>query len=731
MKLPLRAMPFCVVTALAFAALPSSAQTNPQALPVNAVPNIGFFGEFRHVTISPDSKLVVSARESRVKLWDFATGRLLRNMNAGSDVTAVVFSPDSKTILSASKDKTAKLWDVTTGRVVGTFEGHSATVNAVAFSADGSRILSASDDKTVKLWDVATGRLLRTFVGHSGKVGSVAFSPDGSRVLSGANDQTARLWDVANGSLVRTFQAEPNLRPYSELRQEDSAVPVAFLRDGARIVLGGGSVTLWNTASGQLLRTFEANIAGQFLASALSFEVSVDDNRLAAHVLLARRQGTERCYVSPCPPSGTMVRGSDATAIWDVTTGRQLRLWSSDVRQPAMSRDGAHLLTESQLEDTVTGRVVRKFQRLSPFGEMAVLSPNGERAAVGSRQAPSIWSISTGQLLRTLKPTTEPKNTQRLLAAAFSEESDRMMTISLDNSNSVWVVIRDVEKDQILKSTNIKSYADTAAISADWNLALLASQDSAQLWSLSSGTLVRKFASKGYVKSVAVSRDGTRVAVGTDRVTVWDAVTGELLREVHPVEKGGDIITLVFSPDGTKLISAEDTSGWLSPVKVWDVTNGQLLLDVKGYVWTAAFSPDGKRIIARDYSRAVKSWDLATKQLIRDIDVSEFPGNVRASAISADATRVLVTDNRAAVWSLESGELLATLITSENGEWVVFTPEGYFDGTKNATDMFTVVRSLDIVATDEVEKTLRRPDLLRQKLKASPVGMPRPIESRH
>ena len=56
---------------------------------------------------------------------------------------------------------------------------HSAQVTSVAFSPDGRSVLSGSGDKTVKLWDAATGRLVRTFEGHSDWVNSVAFSQIG------------------------------------------------------------------------------------------------------------------------------------------------------------------------------------------------------------------------------------------------------------------------------------------------------------------------------------------------------------------------------------------------------------------------------------------------------------------------------------------------------------------------------------------------------------------------
>ena len=67
----------------------------------------------------------------------------------------VAFSPDVKTVASASQDSSVKLWDVSTKQELSTLKGHERTVSALAFSPDGKTLTGAWEGKII-LWLAAT-----------------------------------------------------------------------------------------------------------------------------------------------------------------------------------------------------------------------------------------------------------------------------------------------------------------------------------------------------------------------------------------------------------------------------------------------------------------------------------------------------------------------------------------------------------------------------------------------
>ncbi len=374
-----------------------------------------------NVALSPDgARILTASRDKTAKLWDAASGKLLASFAHQGRVLQGVFSPDGTRILTASGDGTAKLWDATSGKLITSF-GHQDEVNHATFSQDGTRILTASADNSAKLWDAASGKLIASF-DHGDEVNDAVFSPDGARILTASKDKTAKLWDGASGRLIASFV------------HQDEISHGAFSPDGTRILTASRDKTakLWDAASGKLIASFD-------------------------------HQGS--------------------------------------VKNAAFSPDGARILTASadhsaKLWDAASGKLLASFAHQDEVG--GVVRVERSLGGVGSYRA-----------------------IRMSLQAAFSTDGTRILTAGKDKTAKLW----DATSGKSISSLVHQDTVENATFSANGTRILTASTDhSANLWDTASGKLIASFEHLGPFFHAAFSPDGTRIltASADHSAKLWD-----------------------------------------------------------------------------------------------------------------------------------------------------------------------------------------------------------------
>lgn len=174
---------------------------------------------------SPNGKIVAVSFGGMVFLWDAQTGQLLHRLideNAKLYGDAVlshkgivsqsIFTKDSKIVITAAGDGTAKSWDVTTGRLARTFNKHSYNINHVALSPDERILATSSARDTFQLWNRETGELIWNSPTIGRGLNYLSFSPDGKRILS-RTDSKLTIWDLESRKSLEEISVPDELYP--------------------------------------------------------------------------------------------------------------------------------------------------------------------------------------------------------------------------------------------------------------------------------------------------------------------------------------------------------------------------------------------------------------------------------------------------------------------------------------------------------------------------------------
>jgi sugar lactone lactonase YvrE len=194
------------------------------------------------VAFSPDGALVASVSGQTVKVWEAASGKVLRTLPTGTSQADVAFSPDGKRLASAGGVAGGEImvWDTGTWQSVYTLKGHSNWITCLTFAPDGQTLASGASDHSIRLWDLTTGLLARTIPiadARGNQLPDLAFSPDGRLLASSYGVPEISIWEVATGTELRTLTGPTSMTQ-----------ALAFSPDGAFLATGDDALRLWGLA---------------------------------------------------------------------------------------------------------------------------------------------------------------------------------------------------------------------------------------------------------------------------------------------------------------------------------------------------------------------------------------------------------------------------------------------------------------------------------------------------
>ncbi len=622
----------------------------------------------RSIAYSPDGKwLAVGGKDKTISLREAATRKEVRELKGHNGMLfGLVFTPDSKSLLSASSDGTVRRWDLADGRQTGAWTVHvekRANVRGLAVTADGKRMAAGNDNGECRVWDLATRDEVFQLPVQSMPVTGVAFSPDG-KILATC---TGRWQEWQTPGELKLWNAKTG-EPVAKLDGHDGETKgVFFSRDGGRLVSYGSdqSVKIWDVASRRLVHTQESqhnisaaallNKATLLFGDTLGNLTGVD---LTTGRMLMQTRG-HFDYLSAIAAS------PDAREFATASHDGFFKVWPAKLPELAIRQLPAKAAASTRLAEKIRGwqsltvgratsLEMRKVKVLSPHGDQvwfAIYSPDGKTLATGGTdKTVKLWNAETMELIHTLSGhrafTTH---------AAFSTDGKKVATVSWDTDKTV--KLWDVETGKLLASSQaheggcrdvayspdgqfiatacedhyVRLFTPDLALSQTLDLGLnvysLAFSPDSQILAVGTGnwrdgkrgriTLydpedgrkIKEFAgSDGYVFDLQFLKDGKHLLAGNAGVgcAIWNVETGQL-EESYRREQ--DTRWVEISRDETRLIACAKPG----LVQIWKRNQAEPIASFKAsdkFVHCATFAPDGKHVLVADEAGALSLWEM-------------------------------------------------------------------------------------------------------------------------
>ncbi|HTP02075.1 MAG TPA: WD40 repeat domain-containing protein [Anaerolineales bacterium] len=243
--------------------------------------------------------------KAHLTVWDASTWKPVFEPAFGDEMVNEMFrdlawSPDNRSLASSLDTGGVQVLDTQTGQTISRQKDFASSVDRLAWSPDGSRLLATSDMAyTIRRWRLSNGQAVRLFDRRVGNAMDLAWSPDGKRIASGHVGGGVCFWTALTNRCDGFIQAH-----------RTATFSLAWSPDGSRLATGGGVIRLWDTATGELLRSF-----------------GEEADYVYSHMQWLRDGSLVTLQYSPEEPGKTALR------LWDPSTGSLTAEWRG--RRPA------------------------------------------------------------------------------------------------------------------------------------------------------------------------------------------------------------------------------------------------------------------------------------------------------------------------------------------------------------------------------------------------------------
>ena len=582
------------------------------------------------VVFSPDSRRIVTHTfRENMKIWDVQSGVCITQIEVPNrhDIRKFAFSQDGQRIaaISDGRDGNIYIWCPHTGRQLNEIKLGSTTegIYPFQFSSDTSLLAGRkrepdTDPESILVWHMETGEQISCFTEHSGEMEKLCFSSDGRHLAAGSSDGILHVWGVDSGQLATTYNSYGDAQIFPYYTPEDGLIAAAVSKR---------KVEIWDVEQEEKIDTFEYrgrneyrrayfSETGEQLAVASPSEIQIwtKGSNSDSHAL-----STLQGHI---PTVDTLVFSADEKTLAAGLWRDNVLLW--DVASRCSHRPHGEKLpgTHHNVYRSPDGKIIS----INQYGDNLNMSEVGKSEPIAKLIGPE------GGLGR---------------AKAFSPTGHRIASADQDNKIHIWERTRPL--NSVLGSESWKKHTTIInaeeftyglvhsptglAFSPDGKrlASISRSRDwKACLWDIDSGKQISElpltplpshdgrytYTYRGYDTGIAFSPRGDIIAGGKwGEIVLWDATDGKTLMTLPQPEESQRPITLCFSPCGEYLASGAWWQGGLQkvPIRLWEVATGKNIVTFWGHttdVQCFAFSSDNTVLVSGGHDGAIYLWDL-------------------------------------------------------------------------------------------------------------------------
>jgi WD40 repeat protein len=608
-------------------------------------PRLRIPGYVNAIQFSPRGTTLVGASGTEIRAWDPATGKVKFRVSypEGSSVDAGRLTNRDTFTLMLHSNTGSQLrichYEFGTARLVAVSKPLSlAQGQSMVFSLDGRLAASAGQDG-LSLFDAVTGDMKWNVKLAADSVGTCEFFPDASLVFLALPDRVD-LYSVATGKLEASLKSgrEDREKAKGKKRGQDFLQSVAVSPDGrfvAALVDDEAEIACcWNAKTHKTDRIFSPS--GKPVGFTANSKELVTYRKGVATVWNLTTGDSRRFDVPSLDdihlsPDGTLLAGAadDCVILVEVSSGKAIAFSADPPGLPTSLAFTDRNHVRGRLDawggwiewdlSTKAGRLLRcaNASGLSPVA----LSADGRRAIYRGEKELSLREMGTGRVEGTASVHAEDPHE---FGATLSGDGRALVYW-----NAAKLVVRADGQERSIAAAGASGSPVNLVLSSDPRLAAVAlnehnERSSVELFDLAAGTFMRRIAVDGDVGQIALTPDGTWLAVAHDVLNRQNGFGQQGVARVHDLHSGRVVLStppddaraavIALSPNGRSLARFKpppDEKG-IATIVIWDVLAGAVRksLQCGGQVSAIAFSPDSRLLAASVQGAPAFVWDL-------------------------------------------------------------------------------------------------------------------------